>query len=220
MGRCESVCMHSSGCMSMCVCAAEKKPVGGWGAHIILHASSGWSLPRDYGTFCKATMEVAALRTHFHPLRLFVASIQQTLLCPCLATYQADTWSPRGALSKLNTPPSMLARKKKKHPHNVKIIKSGASMLASADSRKKTRHISESKLIKIMRVMRCFLPFPPPLSLSALPSSLIFVTLKQVLQTAESKSMMAQITLLLPNSPSIHDSQRRDHLEQRVPHKV
>lgn len=83
-------------------------------------------------------------------------------------------------------------------------------MLASADIRKKTRHISESKLIKIMRVMRCFLP----------PSSLIFITLKQVLQTAESKSMMAKITLLLANSPSIHGSQRRDHLEQRVPHKV
>lgn len=67
VGRCESVHVHWSG-LHVHMCVKERKGEVGRAAHFILRASSGWSLPGDYGTFCKATMETAAFRTHFHPL--------------------------------------------------------------------------------------------------------------------------------------------------------
>lgn len=71
-----------------------------------------WLEPaEDYGTFCKATMEAAPIRTHFHPRLLFPPSNKHSfVLAGCLAAHQAekqaDTWSPRSVLSQLNAPPS------------------------------------------------------------------------------------------------------------------
>ena len=137
-----------------------------------------WMEPaEDYGTFCKATMEAAPIRTHFHPLCFFLPTNKHSFVPPLpawpthQAENQADTWSPRAALSKLNPPPPS-ARERKQRLRNVEIIKGELSRRPRPTvGSKKARHISESELIKIMRVKRCFLPSPPPPPSSLSPLS-------------------------------------------------
>ena len=116
----EHALTRPSGCASICVRRRKKRgevEPGRWerqeAVHIILHASFGWSPPGIMTHSAKQQwkrqrfIHISIFSRFFPPL-----SIQQAALCPRLAAHQADTWSPRDALSKLNTPPS---RRGKRH---------------------------------------------------------------------------------------------------------